>query len=389
MGGWCANARYPYASGVLRVWLKLLSNSFGTALVVAAAQVAIAEATGILAWNDVGTADRWRTTLTWIAFIYLVGVLAGADIGRRAMRRRGARPESMRPLVVATVAAAIGSAVAGLVAGLPASGAHPPVSVHPDLVVATTAGVAIAAGAVLALVAGRIPAVATNMRAFVGLTWLLALACAAAGMLHGGSYPAPRPGYPDAPSLIARAWWSGSYVIVAGSVLIGVVVAIGCRLSGRGRLGLAISGAFGPAVLAIAYMINRFEPATLIAIGAGLAASALIAVPGRPAKARPQPAPRTATAPEEPEAPPAAATPTPAPAGRIPKPPETPPAPSQALPGHAARSDLGGAPPRSPWRARASASVPVTAPLMGRPPRTAEEEYAEWLGGLNGPRGDG
>jgi hypothetical protein len=371
------------------VWLKLLSNSFGTALVVAAAQVAIAEATGILAWNDVGTADRWRTTLTWIAFIYLVGVLAGADIGRRAMRRRGARPESMRPLVVATVAAAIGSAVAGLVAGLPASDAHPPVSVHPDLVVATTAGVAIAAGAVLALVAGRVRAVATNMRAFVGLTWLLALACAAAGMLHGGGYPAPRPGYLDAPWLIARAWWSGSYVMVAGSILIGVAVAIGYRLSGRSRPGLAISGAFGPAVLAIAYMINRFEPATLIAIGAGLAASALIAVPGRAAKARPQPAPRAAAAPEEPEAPAAAPTPAPAPAGRIPKPAETPPAPSQALPGHAARSDLGGAPPLSPWRARASASVPVTAPLMGRPPRTAEEEYAEWLGGLNGPRGDG
>src|SRR5258705_9996241 len=116
------------------MWLRLICNSFVVAFIAAAAQIAVAQATGIIAWGDVGTTQQWHALLTWVAFIYLVAVLVGASLGRRVVRRP-TRPDNAPARIVAALTAAVGASAAVSVAWLPARGAHPPVSVHPEPVV--------------------------------------------------------------------------------------------------------------------------------------------------------------------------------------------------------------------------------------------------------------
>ena len=271
---------------MLHAWLRLIGSAIGVAFVAAAAQLGVAQATGIVNWSDVADPARWRMTLTWIAFAYLVAVLVGATIGRRALKKHS-RADRVPARIVAALAAGIGSALAVGLAWLPAHGAQPPVNVHPELVVSMTAGVAIAAGVLLAVAALNVPPIAGGLRAFIAWTWLLAIGCVVAGVISSGPDPAPRLGVLDVPSLVPATWWSGPYLQVIAATVLGFAVALMARWGGAPRFAILISGLAGPACVAVAYLITELDAVPLIAAGAGLLASGLVALPKRPATAEP------------------------------------------------------------------------------------------------------
>jgi hypothetical protein len=272
---------------VLGVWLRLFGYSCGAAIAAVAAQLGVAQALRIISWDEIGTAESWRTALTWTAFMYLVAVLCGAAIGRALSRRRGrggGAGQTVGARLGAAFAAAIGAGAATLLAWLPAHSARPPVSVHHELVVALTAGAGVAVGLILAAVALFVAPVAGSLRAAILYVWVLAIACIVTAVVGQASYAVPRLGIPDAPSMLPAAWWTGPYVLIAAAVLLGAVVALVARWGGAARGGVAISGLAGPAAIAIPYLIPGQTLAgeglaPLIAMGAGLATSALIALP--------------------------------------------------------------------------------------------------------------
>ena len=271
-------------------WVKLIWNSLGVAAVAAAAQLAIAQALGIIRWDanyPSGDSAGWSALLTWIAFIYAVAVLGGAAVGRRAVRRP-TKPDGVAARITAALAAGVGASVAVSLAWLPAVAAKPPVSVHPELLVAMTAGTAIAAGITLTLVALSVPPIAGGVRAAVAWVWLVAIGSAVAGYVTHRPYPPPRLAVIDAPSIIPATVWSGPYAMVGAAAVLGIGVAAVARWGGAKRFGTAISGFAGPAVVASAYLIagdgdsaGQLDPyrASSIAVGAGLIASVLVTVP--------------------------------------------------------------------------------------------------------------
>jgi hypothetical protein len=399
---------------VVGAWAKLIWNSLGVAAIVAAAQLAIAQALGIIRWEASYPADDsagWSALLTWIAFIYAVAVLGGAAIGRRALRRP-TRPDGVPARVAAALSAGVGAGIAVILAWLPAKAAKPPVSVHPELLVALTAGTAIVAGVIITLAALSVPPIAGGVRAAVAWTWLVGVGSAIAGYLTHRAYASPRLAVVDAPSIIPVAWWSGPYVMIAAAAALGVGVAAVARWGGARRLGIAISGFAGPALVAAAYLIAgaggrpaQLEPyrAALIAVGAGLLASFVVAIP--PPRQRPgaesgakakQQAEYESTVPnadEQEAGEPAGPT---EPRGRQPLLDETyepgtyPEEPAAGQPRR--RDDRDRDQYAQQSRAAAANSGPRPPAIMGQPPAGSyEEDYSEWLrdlGHVPGQRGD-
>jgi hypothetical protein len=299
----------PRLWAVVRAWFALVWKSVGMAIVAVAAQLGVAQTVGLIRWNDVST-ESWSTLLIWLAFIAVVAVVAGAGVGRRAVRTasadarlagtRAGRSEPVAPdrvgvTLLAALGGAIGASVGASLAWLAAQTAISPVT-YPELVVATTAGAAVVAGTVLAVLAGLVPPIGRNVRVTVGWIWALGLFCAIAGHATHKPFRAPGLGVVDAPSLIPETWWSAPSVMVAISIVIGAVVAAAARWRGATRLGTIASGFAGPTAVAAAYLIvrpalqgaptNLFNPfhASLIAVAGGLLGSAAVGLLPGPAR---------------------------------------------------------------------------------------------------------
>jgi hypothetical protein len=293
---------------VVRAWFALVWKSVGMAIVAVAAQLGVAQTVGIVRWTDVSS-ESWSTLLTWLAFIAVVSVMAGAAVGRRAVRPTGLGVEAdpsdrVGATLVAGFAAAIGAAAGESLAWLAAQSAIVPVSAYPELVVATTAGAAIVVGTVLAILAGFIPTIGRNVRVTVVWIWAVGVFGAIVGYTTHKPFRAPRLSVLDAPSLIPDTWWSAPSLMIAIAVVVGAIVAAAARWRGAGRLGTIFSGFAGPTVVASAYLIvrpalsgaptNLLDPfhASLIAVAAGLVGSAAVGLLPGPARRGPGANPR-------------------------------------------------------------------------------------------------
>jgi hypothetical protein len=275
------------------------------AVVAVAAQLGVAQTVGIVRWSDVSS-ESWSTLLTWLAFIGAVSVMAGAAVGRRAVRHAspGGQPDPtdrVGATLVAALAATIGAAAGEGLAWLAAQSAIVPVSAYPELVVATTAGAGVVVGTVLAVLAGIVPTIGRNVRITVIWIWAVGLVGAIAGYTTHKPFRAPRLAVMDAPSIIPDTWWSAPSLMIAIAVVVGAVVAAAARWRGAGRLGTILSGFAGPAVVAASYLIvrpaldgaptNLLDPfhASLIAVAAGLVGSAAVGLLPGPVRTVPKP----------------------------------------------------------------------------------------------------
>lgn len=280
-------------------WVRLLVNSAVVAAVAVAAQLGAGDALGILDWQGPHDSRAWSTLLTWVAFSYAVAVLAGAMVGRLAVRRH-AGGEGVGSRITASIVAAGGAAATIGLAWLPSQSLTPPTNVNPGLVVSLTAGAGVVAGLVLALAALAARPIAVGLQAMAAWLWLLGIASAATelasadrtgGTADAAAVPAPRLGVPDAPSVIADSAWMGPRVLIIAAVVIGLAVPGIALWRGAGRVGAALSGLGGPALAAAAYLIaapgerggaqaDAYVNA-MLAVTGGLAASVLVAMPWR------------------------------------------------------------------------------------------------------------
>jgi hypothetical protein len=283
---------------VVSAWLKLVIHSAAVAAMAVAAQLGAGDALGILRWQS-SDGREWSTLLTWIAFSYAVAVVVGALVGRKAVRTPD-RSDGIGARITAGLVAAVGAGAAIGLAWLPSDGLRPPTNVNPGLVVTITAGAGVLVGLLLSVFALAARPVAIGLQITVGLVWLVAAGAATAGVTSGEPYPAPRLGVPDAPSVLPASLWTGPRVMIGVAVVVALVVAGIFRARGSGRLALALSGFGGPALVAAAYLVagpgtgedrsaqSDAYISALLAVGVGLVASVLVAMPGRKTAARPR-----------------------------------------------------------------------------------------------------
>ncbi|MDT5027050.1 MAG: hypothetical protein QOE61_3476 [Micromonosporaceae bacterium] len=274
-----------------------MRNSFGAGIVLAAAQLGVGNGLGILDTPLSLSAMRgWGHVLTWVAFMFAVGVAGGAVVGRRALRRP--RPTlTVSARVAAAGAAGLGAAAALPLVWLPVRVNYPTVDPRAEVTMAVTAGVGVLVGMALAVAALTWKSVTAGITTSAAWVWLFALASVGfAAKDHVRVNP--RLGMIDAPRLIpAGAWWLGPYLMVGIAALVGLLVAASAGWRGTGWSGIVLSGLAGPALVAFAYLTTGWgvsgdtEDATpyvasLLAVGAGVLTSMAVAsatIPHRPA----------------------------------------------------------------------------------------------------------
>jgi hypothetical protein len=288
--GWVAsNVKLSYASHVVRSWVKLIWSSLGVAVLAAAAQLAVAQALGIVRWTDhyeASGAGSWNALLTWMVFIYALAVLSGATVGRRAVRRPG-RSDGGWARAMAALAAAVGAGAAIVLAMLQARAAVPPVNVHPELVVSVMAGAGVLAGLVITLVVLSVPPMSGGVRTYAVWVWLAAIGSTAYGLLSGGTYRSPQLALVQTTYLDGLQFWPGSYMMIISAAVLGLGVALVARWGGAHRLAIALSGLAGPGLVAGAYALANADLndasllSSLYAVAAGGVASTLVALPRR------------------------------------------------------------------------------------------------------------
>ncbi len=311
--------------GVAR-WVRLAARSFVAAAVVCAAQLGVAQALAVLVWSAVPTPDVWRRHLTWLVLIFAAAVLGGVAGGRRSVReirraianrradaaaarhsglvahQRGLRAAQKRAVaaarsktvdtargvaamatrICATVFSALGAAASFALVWLPARNAFAPADMR---VLAITAGVGIAVGAILSVLSLAAAPIAASVGVWLIGLWVFGLTSVGIAIATDQPTITPRLGVLDAPEVIGPDdWWLGPNLIVAVAAVFGAAVAGTARWLAAHRLAIALSGLAGPAVLAAAYLVvgpagdlMSSYVAALLAATVGLLTSAAMA----------------------------------------------------------------------------------------------------------------
>jgi hypothetical protein len=261
----------------VKTWGRAVVAAFWIAAVMSAAQVGVASVLGAVRLDaQYADADRWTAQTAFLAWFALVAVAVGTAAG--------ARSTGLGTRLSAAFAAGIGSALGSGIALFPARHADIP-SGDPALLAGIALGIGSVAGIVVAFGMLSARSLSWNAAAYGVLMWLFLAGAVAAEpadvQAHLGSLAGP--GLPESFVHSFELW--GLPVLAA---VIGLVVALIARLRGHHRLAIAVSGASGPATVALAYVIvgpgsSDYQKipwiSALIAVATGLAAAVLVALP--------------------------------------------------------------------------------------------------------------
>ncbi len=238
----------------------------------AAAQAGLGYGLSIIVWppttiGDAAVTDSgaWSSNLAWTALIAAMSVVIGAVAGERAGNtvHMGPTLRGIRRLLV-SLAATIGGAAVIPLAAVPAQSARVAGQFAPHLLVGVYAVVGLVAGLVVALLATTTRAVAANV--FATAAWLWALAVIA--LIHRSVTGAPLGYVPPAVwkftnngPVIGQFYLPGAMLMIGSALLIGGLAAFPAAGRGAGRVGIVVSGAIGPLLVAGAYLLADPDPA--------------------------------------------------------------------------------------------------------------------------------
>jgi hypothetical protein len=285
-----------------------IATAVGVAAGASAAQLGLGYGLGIIAWIPESRPDAeaaWVASLAWATWIAATSVVAGAICADRLAGSPG--PESTvggdQPSPVATtlwrlalaMAAAIGASLTVALVAIPARAAERADSFAPQTIAAGYAVVGVIAGLVVAFGALTSPAVATNVTVTVSWLWLLAVVAVVHGVLVGRGLASAQLGVWDFTSdgpWLRNLYVPGMLLSLVAALIIGILAALPAARREDNRVGVAVSGAVGPLLVAAAYFLatprlagaraEQFS-AYLIApyaVIAGLAGSVLVSALG-------------------------------------------------------------------------------------------------------------
>ncbi|MFI7519353.1 hypothetical protein [Micromonospora globbae] len=159
------------------------------------------------------------------------------------------------------VAAGLGGLITVLLIAVPARVAAAPDTGTPQRVAAAYAAIGVLTGVLAALWALRSRAAATNVIATVAWLWLLAVVAVVDGVLAGRGLTSAQLGIwqisSDRPEFWIRdyLYWPGALLSLGSALVIGLLAVRRGARSAEQRIGAAASGAAGPLLVAVAYLL--------------------------------------------------------------------------------------------------------------------------------------
>jgi hypothetical protein len=311
-----------------RGWGVSIATAVGVAAGASAAQLGLGYGLGIITWIPASAPDgesAWVASLAWATWIAATSVVAGAYCADRLAGSPGPEVTTGGPgregggeviagdagpgtfatalwRLALAMAAAIGGALTVALVAVPARAAERADSFAPQTIAAGYAVVGVIAGLAVAFGALSSAAVAANVIITVSWLWLLAVVAVVHGVLVGRGLSSAQLGVWDFTSdgpWLRNLYVPGMLLSLVAALVIGVVAALPAARREDSRVGVAVSGAVGPLLVAAAYFLatprltgaraEQFS-AYLIApyaVIAGLAGSVLVSALGPPG--RPQP----------------------------------------------------------------------------------------------------
>ncbi|MGY4911113.1 hypothetical protein [Micromonospora aurantiaca (nom. illeg.)] len=248
---------------VRRGWGGSTAAALGVAAGAGAAQLGFGYGLGIINWVPDGAVRAeaaWVASLAWATWIAATSVIVGAVC---AQRLRGGTDESpgMLPRLGLALAAGVGALVTVLLVAVPARAARVPDVSSPQAVAAAYAGAGLVLGVLLAVWALHTRAAATNLIATTGWLWLLAVVSVVDGVIAGRGLTTAQLGIWQISADRGAFWirdyfyWPGALLSVLSALVIGLVAARRAARAPEIRVGAAASGAAGPLLVALAYLL--------------------------------------------------------------------------------------------------------------------------------------
>ncbi|MER7889041.1 hypothetical protein ABTX15_04370 [Micromonospora sp. NPDC094482] len=293
-----------------RGWGGSIATAVGVAAGTGAAQLGFGYGLGIINWApaDSGAAPAaWVASLIWATWIAATSTVLGAVCAHRLHERSavpaatdgirsapdapgeapldpsgrdvlpvdeaGKHPRPAAAPVADTtrggglwhvglaVAAGLGALITVLLVAVPARVAAAPDTATPQRVAAGYAAIGVLLGVLAALWALRSRAAATNMIATVAWLWLLAVVAVVDGVLSGRGLASAQLGIwqisSDRPGFWIRdyLYWPGALLSLGSALVIGVLAARRAARSAQRRVGATTSGAAGPLLVAVGYLL--------------------------------------------------------------------------------------------------------------------------------------
>ncbi|MFI6823025.1 hypothetical protein ACIBJE_19010 [Micromonospora sp. NPDC050187] len=288
----------------VRGWGGTLATAFGIAAGTGAAQLGFGYGLGIISWTppdpgaDGSPGTLWAAGLGWATWIAATSTIAGAVGAQRLARRpvAGAHARDRRPGgIPSALAAAVGALVTVLLVAVPARAAVPTDTTAPQAMAAAYTGAGLLVGFLVAIWAQRSPPAAANIFASIGWLWSLAVVAVVDGVLAGRGTATAQLGFwqlaTDRPGIRAgdHLSWLAVVLSLGSALVIGALAARRAARSTYRRVGAAASGAAGPLLVAVAYLLTvprlpelRAEQLTAqfvaaYAVVTGIAGSVLVA----------------------------------------------------------------------------------------------------------------
>lgn len=352
-----------------RGWAISIMTALGTAAGAGAAALGFGYGLGIINWapppDQSVAVTAWTASLIWATWIAATSTVVGAVCAQHLRRRSPVEhpptsshsepsradssadspsgPETAAPTTRETAkrsqanpsesdgalgklalagAAGIGALITVLLTAVPARVAVVPGVAAPRDVAAGYAALGVLVGVAIAGWALHSRAAATNVIATVGWLWLLAVVAVVDGVIAGRGLNTAQLGIwqlsVGGSELWLRDWfyWPGALLSLGSALLIGVLVARGTARNPDQRVGTTASGAAGPLLVAVVYLLAVPGLADLApgqasahliapyAVIIGFGGSALVAMLGQRADRR-----RRAVSPQPAEAPAVSAEP--------------------------------------------------------------------------------
>ncbi len=278
-----------------RGWGGSIALAVGVAAGASAAQLGLGYGLGVIAWTaatDQAGESTWLASLAWTTWVAATATVLGAISADRLSAaetggipptrrsgvnepsavddRQGARPggvlDQAGPGAFATTAwrlvialtAGIGGLLTVPLVAIPARAAHRPDTFAPQTIAGGYAIVGVAVGVLIAVAALSARAIAVNAVATTGWLWALAVASVIDGAAAGKGLSTAQLAvwrFGSADFLRDTISLPGAALMMGIALVIGALSAWPAGRRGDNRVGVAISGAFGPLLVAAAYFL--------------------------------------------------------------------------------------------------------------------------------------
>lgn len=255
-----------------RGWGSTVATAIGLAAGAGAAQLGLGYGLGIIAWQpSAGTTGDsvWVASLAWATWIAATSAVIGVICADRLSVPPALRSSVDGPVtpgrvatglwrIALSLAAAVGALITVPLVAVPARAAVRADTFTPQTTAAAYAVVGVLLGLVIAIGALASRAVAANVITTVSWLWLLALVAIIDGVAAGRGLATAQLGvwqFSAEGPWFRNIYLPGALLTFAAALLIGALAALPAARRGDNPVGVAISGAIGPLLVAAAYFL--------------------------------------------------------------------------------------------------------------------------------------